>query len=269
MKHLILSGIFTFSILQAAPLYLTPQNCETDMKDAKQSGHSHSSSGATTMYQVVGLDGSYEANGTYILSNLEQTSLKLNANLISITKSKYDNYHCLVVNGNKGNEFFTAITYISKNGKPSKKSPTKITSLQKGILELEPILLPREHDRFMALRTYLFTLKFSNKPLPNQEIFIKLDEKDELVGKTDNDGKISVTLKDTFQDVQNNKRGNKPKEFVLFAKFNKNDAIYNTSLRGEYYVNPTAHWQSVPAGFGVASLGFLLGLLLYRRAKNG
>lgn len=269
MKKILYNTILLGTILFGDTLYLTPHNCEVGMSDAKKGGHSHDGGVMTTMYQVVNMDGSYETNATYILSNLEQVPLKLNANLVSITKSKYDNYHCLVVNGKKENEFFTAITYISKNGKPSKTSPTKLTSLQKGVFEIEPILLPREHDRFTALKTYDFILKFNGVALPNKDIFIKIDDKDKLIGKSDENGKLSVFLDDRFDDVVNERKRNKPKEFVLFAKFQEDNKTYNTSFRAEYSVNPTAYWQSIPAGFGVATFGFLIGLFIYRRIKNG
>lgn len=268
MKYFLLSLSIIVNLYANTAIYLAPHNCEVGKQAARSMGHAHGGE-QTAMYQVVGMDGSMSAKATYILSNLEEKPLSMNANLFTLCKSMYGNYHALVVNGSKENMNFTAITYVYKNGKPSKISPSKLTASNKGMFEISPDPLPREHDRYTANKTYSFILKWDNKPLANTTISLIIDNNTTTTLKSDHNGRFEIVFPDNFENVFFEKRGNKPKEFVLSSQTNQNNQTYLTSLRGEYHINPINHWQSIPAGIGVLGFGFLIGLLVYRRVKNG
>lgn len=270
MKKIFLTLFFSIGIFAGEVIYLTPHDCEAGQKGANTTGHSHGGDrSATTMYQIVGIDETWDVKSFYLLSNLEQKDLNISGNLVTLTKSIYGNYHALVVNGTKENKVFTATTYTYKNGKPSKVSPTKLTHFQKGILEIIPNPLPREHDRYTALKSYRFVLLFDGKPVPNNPIKLLTDTKEELLIATDEKGEFEVIFPNNFENVFVGKRANKPKEFFLSCEFEKDEKIYQSSLRGEYHLNPTSYWQSIPMGILVLVFGFLMGLFLYKRVKNG
>jgi len=271
MKKIILISLLSLFTFGNEHFYLLPHDCEVGKKVAQNNNtHSHGSIEETAMYQVEGLDGSWKTTSFYLLPTLERQELKMSANLVTLSKSTYGNYHALVVNGQKENQFFTAITYIDNHGKPSKISPIKLTSFKKGLLEIEPNPLPREHDRYTALKTYDFILKFQGLVLVNQEIKLLIDEVEEVIARSDENGKFSITLPNNFQNVSDKRRENKAKNFILLSSFSKDNKEYFTSFRGEYHVNPTSYWQSIPLGFIIALLGFLVGVFIYlKRERHG
>jgi hypothetical protein len=150
-----------------------------------------------------------------------------------------------------------------------KTSPTKLTFKEKGFLEIIPNNLPREHDRYQGSKRYSFILKLNGKTVQNQTIKLTTLNKTIQNITTNKDGEFSVVLPNDFKNVKDGRRVNRPSYFILSSSINKDGKNYHTTFSNPYYVNPTNYWSSVPAGFGVAGLGLLIGLLILSRRKNG
>jgi hypothetical protein len=238
-------------------------------KAAKEHGGGHNHGGMkTAMYQLVGYNGSQEANVTYILSNLEQKEIKLKANMINLPKSMYDNYHALSAKVTDKDTIYGASYYIYKHGKPSRTSPTKLTHLDKLKFEIKPNPLPREHDRYKESKSYSFLVTYENKPV-STDIKLTTLNGSEIDLKSDADGVLEFVMPKDFKDVKNSRRANPASYFILSSHIQKDAKAYYTTLSMPYYVNPVNHWQSIPYGVVVMVIGFLFGLFLYKRSKNG
>lgn len=223
----------------------------------------------TAMYQLVGFNGSMSADVKYHLSNLEIKPLKMNANMVNLPRSMYDNYHALVTNVTKGDDYYTSVYYLYKHGKPSKTSPTKLTFKQKGLFELVPNHLPREHNRYYGSKTYSFILMYENNVVSNESVKLTTLNGTTKDLFTNENGEFSVTLPNDFKNVKTGRRSNLPSYFILSSSIKKGDKNFHTTFSNPYHVNPNDYWSSIPAGFGFAGLGLLIGLVILKRRKNG
>jgi len=259
---------FVNASIQNLPLHILPHGCLEGQKAAKGHGH-HGGGMKTAMYQLVGFNGSMDVDVQYYLSNLENKPLAMDANMINLPRSMYDNYHALVANVSKDNVNYSAVYYLYKHGRPSKTSPTKLTSLKKASFEIIPNNLPREHDRYYGSKSYEFILRFKEKPLQNQHITLTTLNGTNQEIFTDSEGKFKISLPNDFENVQVGRRANQPSYFILSSSI-KNDAKeYHTTLSSPYHVNPTDYWSSIPAGMSIAGVGFAFGLLLLWRRNHG
>ena len=270
MKKLILTVVFALcaNASEALPIHILPHNCMLGQKALKeQGGHKHSGM-KTAMYQLVGYNGSQDAKVTYILSTLEKKDIKLKANMINLPKSKFANYHAICAEITDINKVYAATYYIYKHGMPSKTSPTKLTGMDKLTFEIKPNPLPREHDRYTSSKKYSFLVTFENRPMET-EILLTTHNGSKLKLKSDKDGILEFIMPNDFKDVKNSRRANPASYFTLSSGITKDSKEYYTTLSMPYYVNPVDYWQSIPYGALVAIIGFLFGLFLYRRSKNG
>jgi len=269
--RILLFSFLLLSFLKAnedLPLHLLPHGCLDGQKAAKSHGQ-HGGGMKTAMYQLVGFNGSMDTDVKYYLSNLEVKELKMDANMVNLPRSMYDNYHALVANTTKNNNHYTSVYYIYKHGKPSQTSPTKLTAKQKGIFEIAPNELPREHDRYYGSKTYSFLVKFQDAPVKNQKIQLTTLKGTKQTVTTNEDGELDITLPNDFTNVKTGRRINQPSYFILSTSLTQGSKTYHTTFASPYNVNSTDYWNSIPAGFGVAGAGLLLGLLLLWRRNNG
>jgi len=271
MKKLLLFIAFALcaNASDSLPIHILPHNCMVGQKAAKEhaGGHNHGSM-KTAMYQLVGYNGSQNAKVTYILSTLEKKDIKLKANMINLPKSRYGNYHAISAEVTDKDKIYGATYYIYKHGMPSKTSPTKLTGVDKLTFEIKPNPLPREHDRYKSSKEYSFLVMFKNKPI-STDVILTTHNGSKLKLKSDKDGVLEFVMPNDFEDVKNSRGANSASYFTLSSK-NLDDAKeYFTTLSMPYYVNPVNYWQSIPYGVVIAILGFLFGLFLYKRSKNG
>lgn len=250
------------------PLHLLPHGCLDGQKAAKSHGH-HGGGMKTSMYQLVGFNGSMETDVKYHLSNLEVKQLKMEANMVNLPRSMYDNYHALVANTTKEDHHYTSVYYLYKHGRPSRTSPTELTFKQKGYFEIIPNHLPREHDRYYGSKNYSFILKYKNNPVKNQTLKLSTLNGTTKSILTNEKGEFEVTLPNDFENVKTGKRANLPSYFILSSKLDAGDKTYHTTFSSPYHVNSTDYWNSIPAGMGVAGLGLIIGLLILWRRNNG
>lgn len=245
-------------------IYWTPHGCDEGKKVAsKHGGHGK---GESAMLALMNTEGNSSAH--LILPDLSEKQLSFKANTVMLPKPSMGGYYAIVAEGNDTNSSYSAIRYLSLQGRPSKVSPTKLTALPKTDLEIVPDPLHREHDRYTASKSYRFLLHFQGKPLTDTAVTLETHNTPAQTYTTDSAGSITITLPNDFKNVHVGKGENKPSEFLLHTQYGDGKTFYSTTLSMPYSLNPNDYWQSQSYGAGAIFIGFLGGLFLYRRSKK-
>lgn len=267
MKRVLLSLLLTASAWGMGEnlLYLAPHDCDMSKKPT------HGDHSEPTMFQAMNLEGN--ATARLVSPDLSVRDLAMEEAFVDLPKGKMGGYYALVVSHTDGSVSETAIRYLSRNGRPVKISPTKLTALPKSDLEIVPDPLFREHDRYTGSKIYRFKVTFHGTPLSNVPLSLETSNKTRHRYTTDPQGYARITLPDDFTNVKPG-RGNRPAEFLLHTRHSDGGRLYVTSFAMPYSPNPNDHWQSQELGAGAVLLGFLGGMVLYRRhiakgAKRG
>lgn len=261
MKRILISLLLTASAWGMGEdlLYLAPHDCHTAKKPSR-GDHSE-----PTMFQVMNLEGN--ATAKLVSPDLSVRDLAMEEIFVDLPKGGMGGYYALIVSHTDKRVSETAIRYLSRNGRPAKVSPTKLTALSKSDLEIVPSPLHREHDRYTGSKEYRFKVTFHGVALSNVPLSLETSNKTKNDYMTDSQGYVRITLPDDFTNVKPG-RGNRPGEFLLHTRFSEGDKLYVTSFTMPYSPNPNDHWQSQELGAGAILIGFLGGMLLYRRSKG-
>lgn len=245
-------------------MYWTPHGCdEGKVTASKHGGHGK---GESAMFALMNMK---ENTSTHlILPDLSKQQLTFKLNTVMLPKPKMGGYYAMIAEGNNTDGVYSAIRYLSLQGRPSKVSPTKLTSLTKGALEIVPTPLHREHDRYTASKSYTFILSFMNKPLNNTMVTLETFNTPAQSYTTNDKGVFTITLPDDFKNVQIGRSENKPSEFLLSAQHRDGAILFKSTLSMPYSLNPNDYWQSQIYGAAAIFIGFLVGLFFYRRHKN-
>jgi hypothetical protein len=209
------------------------------------------------------------AHARLILPDLSEENLTFKRSTLMLPKPSMAGYYAMVAEGNDTNGSFSAIRYLSLHGRPCKVSPTKLTALPKTDLEIVPDPLHREHDRYTASKSYRFLLRFQGKPLANTAVTLETHDTPAHTYTTDQTGAFAISLPNDFKNVKVGRSENKPSEFLLSTHHRDGEHLYKTSLSMPYSLNPNDFWQSQSYGTGMIMIGFLGGLVFYRRIKKG
>lgn len=210
-----------------------------------------------------------QASVRLIHPDLSSEILSAERGNFKLPKAKTGGYYALVAEANVSGMEYSAIRYLSTMGKPSRVSPSKLTASYKSALEIVPDPLHREHDRYTASKTYRFVAHFGDTPLTNTPIVLETRNGTFETFITDSHGTVDITLPNDFRGIQPNRQDNKPSEFLLTLQHNADDRHYVTTLSMPYSVNPNDFWQSQQWGAGAVLIGFLGGLIMYRRHSSG
>ncbi len=245
-------------------VYWTPHGC--DEGKAAASKHGGHGKGESAMLALMNSDGN--ASARIILPDLSAEPLNFKRNTVMVPKPKMGGYYAIVAEGNSTNTVFSAVRYLSLQGKPSKISPTKLTALSKSVLEIVPDPLHREHDRYTASKSYRFVLRFHNQALADTAVSLQTHNTPAQTITTDEAGKFTITLPNDFKNVRISRSENKPSEFLLTTQYREGETLYQSSLSMPYSLNPNDYWQSQTYGAGAIFIGFLGGIFLYRRSKT-
>lgn len=246
-------------------IYWAPHGC--DEGKATASKHGGHGKGESAMFALMNAE--TNASSHLILPDLSEQNLSLKRSTVMLPKPSMGGYYTMVAEGNETNGSFSAIRYLSLHGRPCKVSPTKLTALSKTDLEIVPNPLHREHDRYTASKSYRFLLRFQGKPLVNTTVTLETHDTPAQTYMSDQTGAFSITLPNDFKNVKVGRSDNKPSEFLLSTQYRSGEHLYKSTLSMPYYVNPNDFWQSQSYGAGVILLGFLGGLVFYRRSNKG
>lgn len=240
-------------------VYWAPHGCE----NTKHGGHGGKES---SVFTAVNLEGNGSA--ALIKPDLSTEELPLSANTLTLPESGMGGYYALVLTQRAPLEVKSAIRYLSRQGRPSKISPTQLTGLFKTDLEIVPDPLHREHDRYTASKSYRFLVKFQGQPLSDARIAMETRNHSATTYTSDKNGAVRVTLPNDFSHVFVGRSENKPSEFLLSTYRSDGEIVYQSTLSMPYFVNPNDYWQSQTYGAGAIFIGFLGGLFLYRRHQK-
>lgn len=269
MKFLIFASLF---FMLAGADYIHWQPPVVKPSKAKMKGHAGHSFRKVKKFELNNFNPKATTEVYYLLPKLVKKALTLQNGLVSLPKTAIDNYHALVVIQKDANTIRSSVRYIYSRGRPSKISPTKITAYEKSALEIEPILLPKEHNEYEGSNRYNFKVRFHGKPLVHQSVELLTSNKSKDLLQTDENGEFSLTLPNDFTNVVMKKRRNKAAEFVLKTSYIHEDVKHTNTFAMPYYVNASDYWEDIPAGVLVLFLGLVLGLYLFRnihRKKKG
>jgi hypothetical protein len=246
-------------------IYWAPHGCDDGVKTAsKHGGHGK---GESAMFALMNTE--TNAHAYLILPDLSEQNLTFKRNTLMLPKPSIGGYYAMVAKGYDMNETFSAIRYLSLQGRPAKVSPTLLTALPKSALEIVPDPLHREHDRYTASKSYRFLLHFQGKPLANTAVTLETHDTVAHTYTTDQAGAFSIALPNDFKNVKVGRSENKPSEFLLSTQHRFGEHLYKSTLSMPYSLNPNDFWQSQSYGAGAIFIGFLGGLFLYGRTKKG
>lgn len=246
-------------------IYWAPHGCDDGKKTAsKHGGHAK---GESAMFALMNTE--TNASAHLILPDLSEQNLTFKRTTVMLPKPSMGGYYAMVAEGNDMNATFSAIRYLSLQGRPAKVSPTKLTALPKTDLEIIPDPLHREHDRYTASKSYRFLLHFQGKPLINTAVTLETHDTPTQTYTTDQTGAFSITLPNDFKNVKVGRSENKPSEFLLSTQHRDGKHLYKSTLTMPYSLNPNDFWQSQTYGAVAIFIGFGGGLMFYRRIKKG
>lgn len=246
-------------------IYWAPHGC--DEGKATASKHGGHGKGESAMFALMNSD--VNASARLIRPNLSENNLTFTLNTVMLPKPPMGGYYAMVAEGTSSDGSYSAIRYLTLHGRPAKVSPTKLTALPKTTLEIVPDPLHREHDRYTASKSYRFLLHFQGKPLINTAVTLETHDTPAQTYTTDQTGAFLITLPNDFKNVQVGRNENKPSEFLLTTQYRDGEHLYKNTLTMPYSLNPNDYWQSQTYGAGTIFIGFLGGLLMYRRIKKG
>lgn len=202
------------------------------------------------------------------LPTLEQQPLNVSkTGVVKVKGTGFDNYHLLYARRQLNGLDEMALRYQYLRGKPSGKSPALLVGHPKGVLDITPSPLTREHRRYQSGDTAKFTLSFKNEPLKLQPVILSTSNGTEIELQTDNKGQLTVSLPEDFSNIRKGRRKNRPAEFTLRSSLLENGTKYQTTLNSDYHVNPS-HWQSQTGGGITIFFGFISGLIVLRHVRN-
>ncbi|WP_295054830.1 hypothetical protein [Sulfuricurvum sp.] len=246
-------------------IYWAPHGCDNGKATAAKHG-SHGK-GESAMFALMNQEGNASAH--LILPDLSEKPLTFKAATVNLPKPSMGGYYAMVAEGNEMNMTYSAVRYLSLQGRPAKVSPTKLTALPKTDLEIIPDPLHREHDRYTASKSYRFLLHFKGKPLINTTVTLETHDTPVQTYTSDKTGAFLITLPNDFKNVKVGRSENKPSEFLLSTQYRFGEHLYKSTLTMPYSLNPNDFWQSQSYGAITIFIGFLVGLVFYRRIKKG
>lgn len=266
MKYLITLLLVSLSL--QAQEYINWQPFVLKKSVDAHSAHGGHGRGKSKQFQVNNCEHNATTKAYYLMPTLERKELTPEHGVIALPRTGMDNYHALVINQTMAKKVSSSIRYIYSRGRPSKVSPTKITKYEKSLLEIEPTLLPREHDKYKSSNRYLFKLRFKGGYLEKHKVIFKTSAGTTNSFTTEKNGEFSVEIPNDFKDVKNGRRKNKSQEFVLQASYDDANILHTTTLSMPYYVNPVNHWQDRWMGAIVLFIGLVIGLYLFRNINK-
>ena len=226
-------------------------------------GHGHQHKGKS--FTLV--NGNPQTSVNLIDSKLNSRPLELHQQSLSIKPTGLGNYHAIVATQISATTTKTAVRYPYLYGKPSGESPSALTALEKGALEIEPQPLAREHRLYHSGNPATFLVRFHGTPLALHTVTFITSNGSKESYQTDEEGMLYLTLPEDFSDIKVGTKGNKPAEFVLSTAYESEGHQFISSTSADYHVNPN-HWQSTPLGASTVLIGMVIGTLITLRRNR-
>lgn len=261
LKHIVITGLLSLTTLQAsASLVIRPKPVD-DHQHNRRAG------------KVFTLSGYENSTVTMLTPDLQKNELSTKDGEIKFKPTGKDNYHVLVAKRLHNNIQETAIRYVYGFGKPTGRSPSELTALNKSDLEIIPSPLPREHWHYKAAHQATFKIHFKGQAVTDTQVSLSTTNSSLLKAKTDSQGMVVFELPDDFSETRAGDRANKDGDFLVHVKHSDNKQKYATWLSADYQVDPS-HWRNTQLGALVAGSGFIIGGFITgfgfrKKTKNG
>ncbi len=187
--------------------------------------------------------------------------------VVKVGGTGVNSYHLLYARKKSAGRDELALRYHSLRGKPTGESPALLVGYRKGVLDIVPSPLTREHARYLSGSEARYTLLFKNRPLANYPLSLTTSNGSTVQLKSDDKGRVVAMLPDDFRNVEPGRGANRPGEFVLRAVHSDEGIEYSTTISADYSVNPL-NWRSQTGAVLVMLAGFVGGLVVVRRYNN-
>lgn len=233
-------------------------SCHED-NSTSATGHEHGKKRETPKFTILGTDMLPQSLECY-LPTLEKQPLPLKDGVFSQPVG-YSGFYAAVATVNENNISKSAVRYMRGMGRNINISTAKLTDMQKTKFEIVPQPLPR----YLSSKKYTFVLKFDSLPLAHTDVLFETENGSKSTLTTNEGGKIEITMPNDFSNIDFKNGKNKNSEFWLCASVDKGGVKYTTTLSSAYSPNPSDWWQSKNLGFAVIFVGFLSGMLIYRK----
>ncbi len=254
---------FAVAILMLAANAPLPVKAAMYWAPAKQAGHAHH--GGAKSFALIA---ETPAAVSLIDPLLKAHPLQLHQQMVAIKPTGMGNYHALVATRENPMSTESAVRYVYMYGKPSGASPSALTSLEKGRLEIEPKPLAREHRRYHSGDTAHFFVRFNGKALVFRDVQLTTAHGSVATLKTDSQGMLAVNLPEDFPAIKAGLQANQPADFVLSVQHEVDGHVYAATFSSDYHVNPS-HWQSTGWGVITILVGMIMGIFITVRMRKG
>jgi hypothetical protein len=151
---------------------------------------------------------------------------------IKLTDKSPGNYHWLTATDAQGLRFASTVHYFANPG----PSPRKTLQQIKLPLEIKPLNLPREHQRFRANENWDFIVLADGKPVARTQVEMETSNGSKATLTTDNNGIVSVNFPDDFAAYAEKHKnhamghashGRKSAQFVLSVEYHDRTSAFN------------------------------------------
>ncbi len=176
------------------------------------------------------------------------------------------NYHWLTATDDQESRFASTVHYFSNPG----PAPRQMLKQSKLPLEIKPVNLPREHQRFRANENWDFIVLSQGKPLANATVSLETSNDTTATMTSNASGIVSVNFPDDFaafaekhkgHDMGHASHGRKSAQFALSVEHDNQTSAFNYKYGEDAFTN-----KSIVPAVGLAFGGSLItGFFLFRR----
>lgn len=177
------------------------------------------------------------------------------------------NYHWFSAVDKEALRFASTVNYFSSPG----PAPRQMLKQNKSPLEIKPVDLPREHQRFRANESWDFIVLTDGKPLPATRVLLETSNGSSISMTTNSEGIVSVTFPDDFAAFAEKHKnhdmgghashGRQSAQFVVSVQHENKTSAFNYQYGEDAFTNKAV----LPAVGYALSASLFTGFLLFRR----
>lgn len=176
------------------------------------------------------------------------------------------NYHWFTAVDEGSLRYASTVNYFANPG----PAPRQMLRQKKLPLEIRPIDLPREHNRYRANENWDFIVLAEGKPLANTGVLLETSNGSSTSMTTNTDGIVSVTFPDDFaafaekhknHDMGHAGHGRPTAKFVISVQHENKTSAFNYQYGEDAYTS-----KAVSPAIGYAlSASLFTGFFLFKR----
>jgi len=154
-------------------------------------------------------------------------------------------------------------------------APRPMLSLQKSILDISPVKLPREHQHYRAGENWDFLVRFNGEPLIDSPVVFETENKSLQTLKTNQDGIVSIPFPDDFpqeaaaEDLHSHGHASRKKAGFVLTVEQQTEGQQFISHFNYHYTTDAFYKKNLALGIGFALFGMITAAPLLRKSKKG